>query len=243
MRMQLLQDSTFHAGLRLDPRTKLYIMLSINIVMVGGGGAGGIGVYIGPVLAAVPFLLLLAGRKRKAALIYAVFYIAAWLAVTFLIESTGGILNLLIMLFSGLGLRWIPCIVMGYYVLSTTRVSEFVASMERMHITQKIVIPVSVMFRFFPTVFEEAHAINDAMRMRSIGIKSLYGNPVSLLEYRMVPLLISIAKIGNELSAAALTRGLGGSVKRTNICRIGFGIFDIVIAAVVTAAVGIYIVF
>lgn len=34
-------------------------------------------------------------------------------------------------------------------------------------------------------------------------------SPMKMLEYRVVPLMISIAKIGEELSAAALTRGLG----------------------------------
>ena len=57
---------------------------------------------------------------------------------------------------------------MGYYLVSTTTVSEFVAAMERMHIPQKIVIPVSVVFRFFPTVKEEYAAIRDAMKMRGI---------------------------------------------------------------------------
>lgn len=50
-----------------------------------------------------------------------------------------------------------------------------------------------------------------------------------MLEYRLVPLIISIVKIGDELSAAALTRGLGAPGKRTDICNIGFHVQDIVI--------------
>ena len=30
-----------------------------------------------------------------------------------------------------------------------------------------------------------------------------------MVEYRLVPLMVSVVKIGDELSAAALTRGLG----------------------------------
>ena len=37
--------------------------------------------------------------------------------------------------------------------------------MERMHITEKIVIPMSVIFRFFPTISEEYQAIADAMKI------------------------------------------------------------------------------
>ena len=50
-----------------------------------------------------------------------------------------------------------------------------------------------------------------------------------MIEYRLVPLMVSVVKIGDELSAAALTRGLGAPVKRTNICKIGFHVQDIVI--------------
>ncbi len=50
-----------------------------------------------------------------------------------------------------------------------------------------------------------------------------------MIEYRLVPLMVSVVKIGDELSAAALTRGLGAPVKRTNICKIGFRVQDIVI--------------
>ena len=38
-------------------------------------------------------------------------------------------------------------------------------------------------------------------------------------------------KIGEELSASALTRGLGGPKKRTNICDIGFRAGDYIIFA------------
>ena len=47
------------------------------------------------------------------------------------------------------------------------------------------------------------------------------------LEYRIVPMMICSVKIGEELSQAALTRGLGGPVKRTNICKLGFHVQDI----------------
>ena len=48
-----------------------------------------------------------------------------------------------------------------------------------------------------------------------------------LLCIHFVPVIMCSVKIGEELSAAALTRGLGGSVKRTNICEIGFHVQDI----------------
>ena len=49
-----------------------------------------------------------------------------------------------------------------------------------------------------------------------------------MVEYRLVPLMVSVVKIGDELSAAALTRGLGAPVKRTNVCQIGFHVQDMI---------------
>ena len=49
-----------------------------------------------------------------------------------------------------------------------------------------------------------------------------------MIEYRLIPMMTCSVKIGQELSAASLTRGLGGPTKRTNICKIGFGVWDIV---------------
>jgi energy-coupling factor transport system permease protein len=127
----------------------------------------------------------------------------------------------------------------------TTTVSEFIAAMERMHISQKILIPLSVMFRFFPTVVQEARSIGDAMRMRGIAVggSKFWKRPMSMIEYRIVPLMMSTVKIGEELSAASLTRGLGGPQRRTNICKIGFSIHDLVLLSIVTVVLLAYVLF
>ena len=114
---------------------------------------------------------------------------------------------------------------MGYITVRTTTVSEFVASMKKLHLPEQIIIPMSVIFRFFPTVVEEYNAIGDAMKMR--GIRFGGGKASAMLEYRLVPVIMCSVKIGEELNAAALTRGLGGPVKRTNICEIGFHVQDV----------------
>lgn len=86
------------------------------------------------------------------------------------------------------------------------------------------------MFRFFPTVADEAVSIGSAMRMRDIRFGGR--NAAKTIEYRMVPLMTCCVKIGEELSAASLTRGLGGTVKRTNICKIGFKVQDYIAFAI-----------
>ena len=239
MEVEIFQPTTANFRINLDPRTKLLLLLVIGTIMISGRIAGH-AAYARIVLAGIPLLLLLTGNRIKGALLYTIVYSIAWMAEVFLVYSTTGIANILIVMLSGLATRFIPCAVLGYYVVSTTRVSEFVAAMERMRVSRKIIIPLSVMFRFFPTIGEESRSINDAMRMRALGVGSTVKGPMAMLEYRMVPLLMSIVKIGEELSASALTRGLGTPGKRTNICRIGFGFWDVFFVLVTMGATAYY---
>ena len=44
----------------------------------------------------------------------------------------------------------------------------------------------------------------------------------------MVPFLMSVVSIGNDLSASALTRALNSPNRRTNVCNIGFTGRDVI---------------
>lgn len=207
----------------LDPRTKLLLTVTVSTIMVAGG-TGGMMSIIRPCLMACPILLLLFSRKWKTAIRFAVIYIIMFILELTVLSLLNGFWNFLLGAVVGIYTHMLPGFIMGYYLIRTTTVSEFIAAMEKMRVSPKVVIPVSVVFRFFPTVKEEYAAIQDAMKMRGI---TFFQNPIKMLEYRVVPLMISLSKIGEELSAAALTRGLGAPVQRTNICRIGFGLPDI----------------
>lgn len=229
MKIGFLQGETKSKGMILDPRTKLLLVLVISTVLITSGSGGMIDI-IRIVLASIPIFLFLMAKEVEKSLKILVVYTLVYLAELLIAPMTSGILGFLLVALSGIFTRFLPGLAMGYYFLSTTTVSEFVASMERMHVTQKIIIPISVMFRFLPTVSEEMTAIRDAMRMRGIGI--MKKNPLTTLEYIIVPLLMSAVKIGDELSAASLTRGLGSPNKRTNICVIGFHMQDITLMSI-----------
>jgi len=157
-------------------------------------------------------------------------YVGSDLFLLYVSPYIGGVLSYITLGSCAILNRFLPSILMAAYLMSTTTVSEFTAAMQRMHVSEKIVIPLSVMFRFFPTVADEAASIGSAMRMRDIRMGG--SNMGKALEYRMVPLMTCCVKIGEELSAAALTRGLGGTVKRTNICKIGFRAQDVIAFAI-----------
>ena len=239
MNCEILQSSDTRANLKIDPRTKIIVLVILNLIVFGETAH-----YATLFMVAIPFFLLLLSKREKAALIYISAYTLALLGEIFLIPVTHGVLNILIVMITNLLVRMMPGIVMGYYLIVTTTVSEFLASMEKTRIPEIIAIPISVIFRFFPTLIEEIRTIKDAMRMRGIGFNlRTVKSPLILLEYIMVPLLINAVKTGDELSAASLTRGLGNPVKRTHICEVGFHIQDIILLIFSAVALIIFILF
>lgn len=221
----------------LDPRTKLLLMLVTSIVAMTG--YRGLILEIKPYFFCLPFLLLLLGAKPLRALRLAAVYavLLHWETLLFFLPAAEGGWREVIRLLTAVVASMMPCFVMGYYMIATTKISEFIAAMQRMHISPKIIIPFVVLFRFFPTITEEYRYIQDAMRIRGIGFRN---GPVAMMEYRLVPLMISLVKTGDDLSAAAATRGLSAEEKRTNLCRLRFGVPDGVLCLI---AAGVLLVF
>jgi len=220
--MELLKSSDTKRSI-LDPRTKLVLLLMIAIFVLGGAGniENTFAFYI---ICATPFVLLLLEGRFWTFIKGAVIVVLGYLSEKYLINSTTGILNSIILFVTGFFTRFVPSIMMGCYLVQTTTVSEFIGAMHKIHVPDFITIPLSVMFRFFPTIAEEFSSINNAMIMRDIkfGGKKVF----KMIEYRLIPMMCCCVNIGQDLSAAALTRGLGGPQKRTNICKIGMRFFD-----------------
>lgn len=225
MNEMLSATSDNRKGIVLDPRTKLFMLVTITTLMFSTSNEGIMNV-VKPILSLIPFALILSERRFKTAGKYALLYVACFILERLALNVWSGMLSFMVLAVSSIMTRFAPGIMTGAYLISSTSVSEFIGAMERMHITEKIIIPLSVIFRFFPTIGEEYQAIRDAMKMRNIRFDGR--NPFLMIEYRLIPLMVSVVKISDELSAAALTRGLGAPVRRTNVCEIGFHVQDII---------------
>ena len=209
--------------LRLDPRTKLALLFTVTTLMLGASNEGAM-LAVKMLLSLVPFVLILSAGRWQMASKYLLFYALCFLAERIAFSSLHGLAAFAVLALASIMTRFAPGIMVGAYFVTTTSVSEFLTAMGRLHVSEKVLIPLAVIFRFFPTIAEEWHAIGDAMRMR--GIRLGGGKVGVMFEYRLVPMMISAVKIGEELSQAALTRGLGAPVKRTNLAELGFGGWD-----------------
>lgn len=232
METSIIDIEESKVGLALDPRTKIFMLITITSLLLSTGNTGVMNI-IKPILSAIPFLLLISEKQFRVAIKYIILYSLCFIVERIAIYLTSGIVSFGLLALCSIMTRFAPGIMMASFLLSLTSVSEFIAAMKKMNIPENIIIPLSVVFRFFPTIREEYEAINDAMKMRQIRFGKK--NILSIIEYRLIPLIFSVVKIGEELSAAALTRGLGAPVKRTNVCRIGFHIQDIFIIIICTS--------
>ena len=205
------------------PLGLIFMLITITTLMFSTSNDGIMNI-VKPILSLIPFALILSEHKFKTAGKYAVLYAVCFVLERLALNVWSGMISFLILAATSIMTRFAPGIMTGAYLISSTSVSEFISAMERMHVTEKIIIPLSVIFRFFPTIKEEYQAIRDAMKMRNIRFGGK--NPFLMIEYRLIPLMVSVIKIGDELSAAALTRGLGAPVRRTNVCEIGFHVQD-----------------
>ena len=211
--------------MKLDPRTKLFLAIVANSVILSAPPVYSVLMF------AVPAVLLLFEKKWRFVLAFFSVYLASAIGFEYLKTKDAGLALSLVVSTMMIITHMMPITIVLYYVMMSTKVNEFLAAMARMHVPNKVTIPLAVMARFSPTVFDEARAIGNAMRMRGIRLFSLrtLANPFSILEYRLVPLLVSVTKIGDELSIAAVTRGLSPETKRTCVATIGFHVQDLIV--------------
>jgi energy-coupling factor transporter transmembrane protein EcfT len=228
-------------GVWIDPRTKVLVLLVINTVLIATG-ANPNAVWARLALAGVPVLLALLARMYALAAWSASVYVVAWLLDTFWVPLLDGAAVLLVSALTGFVLRIGPSLVCAVYAVRSTTVGEFIAALQRSRVPQMIVIPLAVMLRFMPTTVEEHRFISDAMRLRGVGGAALLKDPVRALEYRLVPLLTSLVRIGDDLSAAAVTRALGAPWPRTSIARSGMRLLDwlLIMLAIAAAAIQVF---
>ena len=107
--------------------------------------------------------------------------------------------------------------VMGNYIILTTSVGEAICSLKKVKCPDQIAIPVAVMVRYFYATRIEYRQIKQAIYLRGISFRKFLKNPILLIEYRIIPLLMTLSNSADELTVASLTKGLAVNQNRSNI--------------------------
>lgn len=227
--------------MKLDPRTKLFMVFFVSLIVMMSATTPFLWA-IRLSITLIPIILMILEKKYSSALKFLLAYASALvLTFYFLSEQSEGLIASLLIGYCGIVVQFMPAIITAWYVVRTTKIGEFMSCMQKMHVPDGIAVSLAVVMRFFPTIKEEYSSINDAMRMRGVMLGG--GNVLRMFEFRMIPLLFSCVNIGEELSAAAITRGLGGEVKRSSVIELKLGIADFFLMAFLTASTVIFVVF
>ena len=203
----------------LDPRTKLLILAitSVSIFLNESMLIEGAFIFI-------PFLLLLQAKHIRLAFksgaTFIILLTLPMLLVPHLPVTAGGILYM----FAVYIRKLIPCFMLGSLLIRTTKVSTFLAAISRLHLPKGFTIALSITLRYFPTMTEEWGFIKDAMSLRGISASpaGLLFHPVRTMEYVYVPMLVSASKISDEITQAAITRGIDHLERRSCLENIRF---------------------
>ena len=218
-----MMSKTVKKGFWLDPRAQLFLILMCVLSSMFAPSL----VYQLVIVLLIAVLGVFSGKWKYS--IGAVCFYAVICALTvWIIAAMTGILRTTFIAFLGLFHKVYACGMLAGIVLSTTKVSEFLSAMNRIHAPKKFAIPFAVMLRYIPTIREDWHFIKDAMRMRDVSpsLGGFLSHPGMTVECIYVPLMMMASKAADELSIASVTRGIENPNPRTCLVRIKCGIAD-----------------
>ncbi|TCC51377.1 energy-coupling factor transporter transmembrane protein EcfT [Kribbella capetownensis] len=221
----------------MDPRTKAILVLASSLVVMAPGGTP----FIPAAIVLGVLLALSEGAWARAVLLpltSAAVAAAAYLLPMALPYPVIGF----VAAFAAYLLRFAAVGGVALHLLRTTTPTELTAALRAARIPRAITTSAAVMLRFLPTIATEARAVRDAMRLRGVGgWAGMLRHPVLSIERFTVPLIASSLRVAEDLSAAALLRGLGSATRPTAMHPPRLGVADLaavgLVAALVTATV------
>ena len=196
---------------KLDFRTKMLMSLCLSYTLI----LGNIQTKFSIVAAAyslLPYVFLLLNREKKAAVKGILFIMAAYI-----IQK-----------------EWV-------FSLASSTMSHMTSALKKMHFPVVLIIPITVMARFFHTAREDYNQVKDAMYLHGLTNRRLFFHPVKLFEYRMVPLFMVLTKTADDVAVSAMTRGLKIHGKRTYIGESRFCMRDYICFLLMLVLIGFYI--
>lgn len=119
-----------------------------------------------------------------------------------------------------------------------------IAALRTIHIPERLIMILSVMFRFFPVLSEDMKLMRQSVKTR--GAFVTFGQKLrSLPEYieiLTVPMALRVIRIAETLSASAETRGIALKGKRSSYVSLRYGVWDLFVLLLLIAAVvvGLY---
>ena len=195
-----------------DPRTSGVLIIVTSLAVMAPGGD----VFV-PAGAGLGLLLAVADRAwRHAGVLAVVAVMLGFLAhgLPLLVMST---FSVIVGVAAAFVLRFVAIYGVALHFFRTGTPGTVTAALRAARVPRALTVPIAVVLRFMPIVLAEASAVVDSMRLQGLaGWRSLLGHPVLSIGRFTVPVIASTLRVGDDLTAAALLRGLGSYQRPTS---------------------------
>ena len=114
--------------------------------------------------------------------------------------------------------RIIPFMLIGTVIQKQKNISEITMALDRMRLPRGVILSIAVMFRYFPSMKDDFLIIIDSMKLKGLYTSKCAAliHPIRTMEFVLVPMLFKSLKTAEELSCAALVKGIENTGKKTS---------------------------
>lgn len=211
---------------RFHPTTKLLYWLVLTIVISTSDNHLVYAAY------AALMLLTAADGRLTAALFGSASFGALWAANVLLPDT---LFSFMLVLFP----RIIAVGISMMTLIGRNEASRTLAALRNMHLPERFIMIVAVIFRFFPVLSGDMKLLRQSIRTRGAFAtlwQKLRALP-SYIEILTVPMALRVIRIAETLSASAETRGIDLKRRKSNFLSLRFSAWDILFFVVLTASV------
>lgn len=211
---------------RFHPATKLLYWLVLTIVISTSDNHLVYAAY------AALMLLTAADGRLTAALIGSASFGALWAANVLLPDT---LFSFMLVLFP----RIIAVGISMMTLIGRNEASRTLAALRNMHLPERFIMIVAVIFRFFPVLSGDMKLLRQSIRTRGAFVtlwQKLRALP-SYIEILTVPMALRVIRIAETLSASAETRGIDLKRRKSNFLSLRFSAWDILFFVVLTVSV------
>ena len=218
--------------LKLDIRTKIFILIIANILMFK---MMPISMHLVIALCFSIYLGISSNFKRMIRFFGIYLFFTAYevfFAHTVTLQVVDSFLLLTALMFKTL---YFP-LCAGMALVSSSKVSELICFLRSIKLPKKMIIVLAVLYRFFPVLLTDYKLIKNSLKMKGIGVSRGYYllHPFKFFEYIFVPYVIISTNIANELSVSCLCRGIDNEEKPTSYIELKFNKIDYLVMVAVT---------
>ena len=198
-----------------DPRAGLWVLIAANIIAFSDHS-----LWVELILISLLLALMMGHGRFTMAVKWAAGYCALLVFQQVILPASPMIIATSFTIFATYTRRMFPCLMTGALMLTGTPLRYLIVGLRQLHIPQKLIVAVSVTLRYFPAIREEFGYIRDAMKLRNI-------RGFARLECMVMPLMVSATETSEELSAAAVTRGIENPARKTSAVSLRLSLMDL----------------